>query len=54
MTDKIIYWARFKPIHLYFGLGAFFQMMRWYSTQTTFNYHFGKIEFQRRLERKQI
>ena len=54
VTDKIIYWCRFKPLHLYFGLGAFFQLSRWYSTQKAFNYHFGRIEFQRRLERNQI
>lgn len=35
------------------GAGAL-AMVRWYSTQSTYNYWFGKIEYERRLERNTL
>jgi len=43
-----------KPVHVYLGLGATLYAYRWYETQTTFNWWFGKFEFERRKERGQI
>jgi len=43
-----------KPVHAYLGGATFLYAARWYQTQTTFNYWFGKIEFERRLERGRI
>lgn len=43
-----------KPVHVYLGLGATLYVYRWYETQTTFNWWFGKFEFERRKERGQI
>ena len=43
-----------KPVHAYLGGAAFLYAFRWYSTKTTYNYWFGKVEFERRLERGQI
>lgn len=43
-----------KPVHAYLGTATFLYTVRWYQTQTTLNYWFGKIEFQRRLERGRI
>ena len=45
---------RHKPVQVYLGGAAVLHMARWYQTQTTFNYWFGKIEFERRKERSQI
>ena len=43
-----------KPALLYIGGAAFLQLQRTYATKTTYNYWFGKIEFERRLERNQL
>ena len=43
-----------KPHLAYVGGAAFLGAVRWYSTQTNYNYWFGKIEFERRLERNQL
>ena len=43
-----------KPVHAYIGMGAFLYACRWYSTQTTYNYWFGKNEYERRVERGQL
>jgi hypothetical protein len=45
---------RYKPVHCYLGGAVFLFALRQYQTQSTYNYWFGKIEFQRRLERKEI
>ena len=37
-----------KPIQVYLFGGAFLYSFRWYQTQTTYNYWFGKCEFERR------
>jgi hypothetical protein len=42
------------PLQLYFGGAATLYAYRYYQTQKTYNYWFGKIEFQRRLERHEI
>lgn len=39
---------------MYMGGATFMYGLRWYETQTTFNYWFGKIEFERRVARHQI
>ena len=51
---KVINFMLDKPVAVYLGGAAFLHTYRWYSTKTTYNYWFGKIEFQRRLERHQI
>lgn len=43
-----------KPLQLYFGTATFLFAWRYYQTQKTYNYWFGRVEFSRRLERKQI
>jgi hypothetical protein len=43
-----------KPHMAYVGGAASLAAIRWYSTQTTYNYWFGRIEFERRLERNQL
>ena len=43
-----------KPVHAYIGGGALLFGYRFYETRTTYNYNFGKIEFQRRLARNQL
>jgi hypothetical protein len=43
-----------NPVKVYLGGGAALYLIRKYQTQSTFNYHFGKFEFQRRLERNQL
>ena len=47
----IINFLLHKPVHAYLGGAALLYSHRWYTTQTTYNYWFGKIEFERRLER---
>ena len=43
-----------KPVHAYIGGGAALAAYRYYSTRTTYNYWFGKFEYERRIERSQI
>lgn len=43
-----------KPVQVYLIGGAVAYTARWYQTQTTFNYWFGKCEFERRLAKGQI
>ena len=43
-----------KPVHLYLGGATFLYALRSYQTQTTFNYWFGKAEFERRLAKGQL
>lgn len=45
---------RYKPVQCYLGGAAFLYALHWYQTQTTYNYWFGKIEYQRRVERSEI
>ena len=40
-----------KPVQLYLGGGATLYVLRNYQTQTTFNYYFGKCEYERRLSK---
>lgn len=54
VTKIVINWYLHKPVQLYVGGAALLGSYRYYSTQSTFNYWFGKIEFQRRLERNQL
>lgn len=39
------------PVKVYLGGGATLWMLRQYQTRTTYNYHFGKFDFQRKVER---
>lgn len=50
IIDTIIH----KPVQLYLVGGAFLYATRSYQTQTTFNYWFGKCEFERRLAKGQL
>ena len=43
-----------KPVACYLGGATLLYMHRWYATQTTYNYWFGQIEFNRRQERNQL
>ena len=43
-----------KPAIVYLGGAALLHSIRWYQTKTTYNYWFGMIEFQRRMERNQL
>ena len=43
-----------KPAHVYLAGGALLWAVRSYQAQTTYNYHFGKIDFERRLERGEL
>ena len=43
-----------KPAHVYLAGGAFLWAIRSYQAQTTYNYYFGKIDFERRLERGEL
>ena len=36
------------PVKVYIGSGMFLYAFRWYQTQKTYNYHFGKNEYERR------
>lgn len=51
---KAINFVLHKPVHAYLGGATFLYAWRQYQTQTTFNYWFGKIEMQRRIERGTI
>jgi hypothetical protein len=51
---KVISLLLHKPVQVYFGGATFLYSVRWYQTQSTFNYWFGKQEFQRRVERHAI
>lgn len=44
----------FKPVQLYLGGATFLYVYRTYQTRTTFNYWFGKCEFERRVANGQI
>ena len=43
-----------KPVAVYLGGATVLHLHRWYNTRTTYNYWFGKIDFERRLERNQL
>lgn len=43
-----------KPVAVYLGTATVLYGARWYQTKTTYNYWFGKIEFNRRMERNQL
>ena len=51
---KVINFVLDKPAVVYLGGAAMLQAKRWYETKTVYNYEFGKIEFQRKLERNQL
>jgi len=50
VVDTLIH----KPVQVYLGGAAFVYAVRQYQTQTTFNYWFGKAEFERRLAKGTI
>ena len=43
-----------RPVAVYLGVASAMYTIRWYQTKTTYNYWFGKIEFDRRQERNQL
>lgn len=51
---KMIHMYLHKPVHLYVGGAVVLQSYRWYQTQSTYNYWFGKCEFERKVERGQL
>ena len=38
-----------RPVHVYLGMGAFLYALREWQVRTSYNYWFGKFEFERRL-----
>ena len=48
---KSINFVRRNSVQVYLGGAAFLYGVRWYQTKSTYNYWFGKIEFDRRQER---
>ena len=51
---KVINLVLDRPVAVYLGTAAFLYGARTYQTKTTYNYWFGKIEFDRRIERNQL
>lgn len=51
---KAINFVLNKPVMVYLGGGAMLYGSRWYQTKTTYNFWFGQIEFNRRMERNQL
>jgi hypothetical protein len=51
---KVINFALNRPVAVYLGGATLLYSYRWYATKSTYNYWFGKIDFQRRLERNQL
>lgn len=51
---KAINFVLQKPAAVYLGTAAFLYGVRWYQTKSTYNYWFGQIEFNRRIERNQL
>ena len=51
---KAINFVLTKPVAVYLGLAGTLHTYRWYQTKTTYNYWFGIIEFNRRMERNQL
>ena len=45
---------RYKPVQCYIGGAIFLYGLRWYATETSYNYWFGKLEYQRRIERGEL
>ena len=43
-----------KPVQCWLGGAAFLHIVRWYKTQTTYNYWFGKCEFDRMVAKGKI
>jgi hypothetical protein len=51
---KIINFVIDNPEKVYLGGAAFLYFYRTYATQQAYNYHFGKIDFMRKLERGEL
>jgi hypothetical protein len=47
MKKQVIDMFIHKPVQVYLFGGALFYSLRWYQTTSTFNYWFGKCEFER-------
>ena len=45
VMKKFAYVWQQRPVYLYLGGAAVLQSYRYWSTQTTYNYWFGKAEF---------
>lgn len=45
---------RHTPVQCFLGGAAVLFMMRQYQTHSTYNYWFGKIEYERRVERNEL
>ena len=50
----IITFVTQKPVQAYLGGGAILGLHRYYDTRTTYNYWFGRFEYERRINRNQI
>ena len=53
-TLKTINFVRRNSVQVYLGGAAALYGIRWYQTKSCYNYWFGKIEFDRRVERNQL
>lgn len=53
-SKKVLNYVLDNPVRVYLVGGAFFYAVRKYQTATTYNYHFGKFDFQRKVERGQL
>ena len=51
---KVINFMLDKPAVVYLGGGAVAHAYNYYSTRTTYGYWFGKVEYERRVERNQL
>ena len=54
MKMKVINFVLNKPAVVYLGGASVLYAARTYQTRTTYNYWFGQIEFNRKLERNQL
>ena len=54
LKKKVINYVLDNPVKAYIGGAAFLCGVRWFQTRTTYKYHFGKIDFDRRLERGEL
>ena len=51
---KAINYTLDNPVKVYLGLGAALWAIRQYQVRSTYNWYFGKIDFERRKERGQL
>jgi hypothetical protein len=54
LKKKVLNFVLDKPVQAYLGGAAFLFGVRQYQTRAAYNYHFGKFDFQRKVERGQL